>query len=394
MAVNESLDAFQRMAYGPHQVIYDIYLFAKFLLIVEVCILDLISSCCRRFSCCRRSNMFVTIITKGYYLSQKFKVFFVKILFGPKEGIVERFSDTYKKDDVDNHGNTRLFLHGEEIGYTQMSVLSFLILIFALLAAVTACDHYFLDLSFICSEQPDVSCFPVAIYSPSDDLITYAQKHKITNCSYWTSEEWSGLVTFECFRWVYDSKGAISAVGGLLSLFLITMKILSSSLLACLSWMIKKCRHRSKQNKKRDLESGNSHPDDYSSVIKCYLIIRMIVTMVAAAIEFLFGGILLKFIAVAESGVNGKVVTFFYYHGCQLLLIFGIFSSLLLLPLELYATAGERRPSTTSPTERTPLLSSSQRARGGNQPVRPQSASERSCTTVIKHSTNKWQTRL
>ena len=388
--VIESLNDFAMIAYYPHLYVYLFYLINKWCVLlclgkrtipqginyntyIVTSLFSLMSCCCFCFCCCCccccKPNLLRSAAQIFFRSSEQLNRFLIKLLFGPKEGMVERFAGTYKKDDVDGNGITRLFFHGKEIGLRDVSKLSLLILTFGLLAAVTAWDTYFLDKSFICTERPDINCFPVS-YSDfvNSTNLTNAQKHRITNCSYWTSEEMSGLVTFQCFRWVFDSKSTISAIGGLLTLFVITVRILSSSSLACLSWMIQKCSRRSRHN--RHPEVGEFHQVDYSKSIKYLGKIRKLIVIPIAVFEGLFGTTLVILTFLAETGINDNVISFFYTYGSQLLLIFGIFTTFLLLPLEEYAIAGEVEPSIDNHTERTPLLLSNQPARGGSQSAR------------------------
>ena len=57
------------------------------------------------------------------------------------------------------------------------------------------------------------------------------------------------------FQWVFDSKGVVSDVGGLLAMFLITMKIASSGALTSLNWTIRKCSQRKHERRE---EEGNT----------------------------------------------------------------------------------------------------------------------------------------
>ena len=271
-----------------------------------------------------------------YYLSQKFNRFLVKILFGPKEGVVERFP-VYKKDEKDKYGIPKLYIRNKELSHNEISILAVLIMTFGLLAAITAWDSYFLDESFTCTEKPGISCFPLTIdtVANSDLNLADAQNQRITNCSYWDNKNVSSRVTFICFEWIFDSKGVISDVGGLLTMFLITIKIVSSGSLTCLNWAIKRSIEGEKE--------GNT-----GRVIFYFRILRHLAVSLAALLELIIVlGVAHMFAEILDTDsklISNNFFIFFFKHGKQILLIFGIFSTLLLLPLEEYALAEEPSP--------------------------------------------------
>jgi hypothetical protein len=340
MAIFESLLAFQSIAYMPHLIVYEWYLMIKYtLLFVELraganstkdlagyifvfwgMVLTCICCCFCCCNCCFQKD-WVSSSLKGFYqIIQKLNRFLIKILLGPKEGILERFA-IYQEDKVDGKDNPRIFLRNKELTYREVSVLAILIASFGLLAAITAWDSFFLDTSYVCSVKPGVHCFPIALDFDADEEfnITDAQEQRITNCSYWTSENVSSRVTFSCFQWALDTKAVVSDVGGLLAMFVLTMKIAVSGSLAFLKWAGKKYTPK--------MEDGNI---DYTTTIKRYQYRRIFFIVLVGLIEILTGCTLVVL-------TYQKNNDFFYEHGNQFLLVIGIFSSLLLLPLEKYA---------------------------------------------------------
>ena len=358
MAMIESLLDFQFIAFVPHLFLYEFYLFFKYMIIFAetrqtsstsflTLSLGLLATCCCCFCCCcnccfRKKGYFGSTVKKLYNLSQKLNRFLVKVLFGPKEGIVERFP-IYKKDIEDDDGIPILYIRNMKLSQREISLLAVLIMAFGLLAAITAWDSYFLDETYLCSEKSDVSCFPVAIdvnaYDEDEFNITDAQTHRITDCSYWLSENVSSQVTFICFQWVFDSKAVISDVGGLLTMFLITMKITSSGSLAFLNWAIMKC-----SKKKSDGEEVNK--DAIETAKKIFRVLRHSCVYLSVILEMTLGIALIIITSIAAVKHDSKLINFFYEHGNQLLLVFGIFNTLLFLPLEEYAMAEEMSTST------------------------------------------------
>lgn len=109
-----------------------------------------------------------------------------------------------------------------------------LIVSFLFLAGVTAWDVFFLEETYICSQESSIYCFPLDIDDAAVDFeinFTEAQEHRITNCSFWESEELSGRVTFLCFHWVLNSKAVLSMVSGLLTIFVLSVKVLGAALI-------------------------------------------------------------------------------------------------------------------------------------------------------------------
>lgn len=230
MAIIESLSCFVFVAYFPHILLYEFYLAFKYIILgLELYVgsrsydnasrvstwVGMIFTCCCCVCCCRQVPY-----EKFYIFMQNLNRFLVKILFGPKEGVVGRFAE-YKKDEKDENGNSKLYLRNKELNYREISHFGLLIATFGLLSLVTAWDSYFLKESFVCTEQPDVNCFPIPIDDDAieDFNLSDAQKQRIEDCTYWVSENVSDRVTFQCFQWVYDLKGVTSDVGGLLTIF-------------------------------------------------------------------------------------------------------------------------------------------------------------------------------
>ena len=273
---------------------------------------------------------------KLYHLSQKLNRFFVKVLFGPKEGIVERFT-VYKKDEEDDDGMPILYIRNVKLSQREVSSLAILIMTFGLLAAITAWDSYFLNESYLCSEEPEIYCFPVprALGRDAYDALNLSRfnEYRIYNCSYWMSNNVSSRIAFLCFQWVFDSKAAISDVGGLLTMFLITMKITSSGSLTFLNWAIKQCSKKLSQGEVKEIH--------LQKAVKIFKNGRNIAAGVTTFLELSFGFILILITSFAASRNDIKPITFFYRHGNEMLLVFGIFSTLLFLPLEKYAMAEE-----------------------------------------------------
>ena len=260
-------------------------------------------------------------------LSAKPNRFLVNVFFGHKEGVVERFA-IYKKDEEDSEGVPTLYIRNANMNHRDVSILTLLIMSFGLLSAITAWDTFCLKKSHVCTENPEISCFPVAanIYANNSDLnLTNAQEKPIDDCSLWNSEARANRVKFVCFQLEYDAMGAISDVGGLLSIFMLALKISSSGSLVVIDWAF---------NKKKYLEKT---PAD-KKIVKRFYCLRIMTVILVAITEI---GLCIVIIALSTILLKGThegntLMVAFYSHGHQLLLVVGICSMFLLLPLEDY----------------------------------------------------------
>ena len=165
----------------------------------------------------------VASFRKTRIFSAKLMHFVVATLFGSGE---ERYltRDKAKKLKPPANAIPKLYILNMELSSCEVSHLALLIFTFFLLADITSWDLFFLDESHVCSESPNVHCFPL----PKDPLlglttdgmevgVDFSEIHKqrITNCSFWNSDSISSQVTFICFHWVFNSEATISAFGGL-----------------------------------------------------------------------------------------------------------------------------------------------------------------------------------
>ena len=163
----------------------------------------------------------------------KFESFLVKSLLGLKEAVVGRFP-TYKKDIVDKTDVPVLYIRNYKLSHFDVSMLALSIYIFGMLAGLSAWQIYFIEQSRICSDDVSISCFPVAKHPDAEEILNISTDMRITNCSFWNSENVSDLVDFRCFRWALNTNGVVAQVGGLLTIFILTMRI---ALAASLTFM-------------------------------------------------------------------------------------------------------------------------------------------------------------
>ena len=139
--------------------------------------------------------------------------------------MVKRFN-TYKDDEYID-GIPTLYIHNKRLTPGEISVLALLIITFLLLILITAFDLFFINIAYVCTSNPGIYCFV------TDLNIT---NKRITDCQHWNESE----VTIVCFQWAYNSKATIAAVGGLLTFFQYTVRIIEISI-ALNGFLSKKC---------------------------------------------------------------------------------------------------------------------------------------------------------
>ena len=298
-----------------------------------------------------------SIKEKTYTILAKFSHFCVNMLFGPKVGIVDR-ADNYKKGIKDEKGISKLFIRNIKLSDTEVSHLSILIFIFCLLAGITAWDVYFLEETYACSDDPGINCYPVAVNDSADNTdldLDEAQEHPITDCSFWNSEGVSSRVSIKCFRWIYNSKAVASSVGGLLSIFLLSVKVILTLLIWICEVIIEKFL---------SIEEIGDKAEKVRKATRLIRIIRIVISVFTSLIELAIG-VGLVFVHKHDKGdYTNKFIRLFYSYGNQLLLAAAIVSVILLLPIEEYAARGyldeeipnNRENIEVNNSERMPLL--------------------------------------
>ena len=242
---------------------------------------------------------------------------------------MRRFN-TYKDDEYIN-GLPTLYIRNKRLTLGEINILGLLIITFFLLILITAFDLFFIKITYVCTDDPGIYCFVT-------DVNTTNQR--ITDCQYWSNESEFIII---CFQWVYNSKATIAAVGGFITFFQYTVRIIAGILIALSGFLAKKC-------------CG-----------KCTLkILRLCLATIVAGIEIVFASILLPLSFASRAYSKDNIITaFFIKYGNQLLLLGGILGTCLFLSLEEYASSIEQQPilrehqthyGSTSTTEQQPNI--------------------------------------
>ena len=241
-------------------------------------------------------------------------------LFGGPLGIVERHKDAYRKDELDEKKIPTLYIRNKKLSHGDILVLSVLIISFGVLTLISAVNLSLLRVTHVCSEDPHIDCYAELIDGANDTIVTSFNisidtSEPLSDCSFWNSEGVSSQVTFTCFQFVVNIEAFIAAVGGLLQVFLITMKVLTGIFLT-----LNECC------------SSESCDNSIRNFFRC----------IAALFATLFEVILaITCIVLVQKGTinmdNPLLLKYFSIYASDFLIFFGVFATLLWLPWEDYA---------------------------------------------------------
>lgn len=211
---------------GINFILYATYSFVKIALLIQLLLLqkcygDGIPPCCFKPFSVMRS--------------------LVSLVFGAPLGVVQRNENEYKPDGVDTRNNVpiaTLYIRQTQLSYRDIELLTVVIVTFVIIALSSSLNASLVKVTRICSEDPNIFCYPEAI-DPNDDIrnnITHGEV--ITDCAFWNSEGVSSRVTFICFRYMLSFGIFFAVFGGLLAVFTFTMKFAAGALL----FLAEKCK--------------------------------------------------------------------------------------------------------------------------------------------------------
>ena len=158
-------------------------------------------------------------------------------------------SDTTRSDTTKNKNNA--YINGVSIQNKDVPVFSILLLCYILLISLIMYSTYLLDISFTCTEDPAIYCFPQLLGEddPDNPIITAEMRDtKITDCSVWTNSNVSDKVGFNCYRYGFNGQEALAVGGGLLAIFTIGTRMIVSIMIyfyqSCDECTGKKCEEK------------------------------------------------------------------------------------------------------------------------------------------------------
>ena len=195
-------------------------------------------------------------------------------------------------------------------------------------------DFHLKNHNYGCTEDPDIHCFPLAI-PPTTNLdlnISRNATPEITNCSMWTTGDISPYVTFRCFKCVNDLQIALAALGGLLSIFKIAIKLVFALLLFI--------------TRKSIIKNEQQFPSEKRK--KCFKCLRICIALLLAAAESSFGIVIgvayaKHWLSIGTLADHKSTLYKVFEILNEPLVVIGVVTTALLLPLENYATiSGEQ----------------------------------------------------
>ena len=248
-------------------------------------------------------------------------------LFGGPLGILERL-DKYEEDDTDDNDIPTLHIRKKKISYGSIMLLFMLIVGFGILALSSASNLALIQVTHICSEDPDIDCYPQLIRGANETIIdlyniTIDISQPLQDCFFFNSEVVSTQITFDCFKFVYNTDIFLAAFGGFMTLFMTTMKLTAGFLLwinECSICCIGCCTM-------------------FKKVLRILFAAIAILVEVVLAIACMTFGIMGSALADIES--NSLILRFIAMHAVEILIGSGIIATLLLLPWERYVDEDE-----------------------------------------------------
>ena len=129
-------------------------------------------------------------------------------------------------NEVANKGTKELYIRGNKLETNEVLVLAAVTVPFLIAIVTTFWDRFSLEETYSCTEDPQIYCFPLAIPpTTNQDLNISHSTPKISDCSKWVTSDISANVTFRCFKCVNNLQDAFAALGGLLSIFKVAIKM-------------------------------------------------------------------------------------------------------------------------------------------------------------------------
>ena len=337
-----SLRDFRLFSGFPHVLVYIFYLFIKYCTLFYL-IISLVRQRKRKGRSRtgleprppKKSNCWSKNVIRHFMY---FSRWLVKLIFGGEDGIVSKQGEYTPDDEKDENDIPTLYIRLIPLVYREIIVLFLLIVCFGLLALVTLWDMFWLKLTTVCTEDTDIHCFPIAIDPNSTDGLNITDEMPIVDCSIWQGGDVSALVRFNCYQFVYDFEGSFGAVGGLLAIFVIAMRIAASITYSITRCLLIFCCSRNKFT---------------------FWVFRILLSLMFIFFD-LYATALLVLVAVDTIGgdnatlltlsslVGGTFATFIVNHGNQVLLIIGIIGSSLLLPFEEFVEVEELKKKDTN----------------------------------------------
>ena len=215
----------------------------------------------------------------------------------------------------------KICLHDTKVMSRSAQIMVFYVLIFGsvVLALGSALDLTLFSPSRICTEDPNIDCYPQRISGASATTnltMPIDISEPILDCSYWDSEGVSSQITFFCFQNNYFNFERFMAItGGLLAFAFIALNVSIGFLLRITQSIMSKI---------------TSVP---------ILVVRVTAIILAIIVELVLALVCLGMAGSRKSvdAVNDESdVAFLTMHASEILVVVGIVATLLWLPWEEY----------------------------------------------------------
>lgn len=288
--------------------------------------------CC---NCCRRKpGTWSTALAYYINLVTRINCYFVKLLLGPA-AIVSRKSAMYKKEDVDKYGVSKLYLRNKALSHREVSAFAVITFTFGLIVLVAVWNQVLTEsITSICTVEVGTSCYPLLSDNSSTADFAVPTDQPIDDCSYWYSENISTYVEgFRCFQLRFEFIAVLSRFGGLLSLMLLVLRITFSLALAVVDSIF--------ENFLQSLDDKQCwyKTTKLNSLIAIVKTGRIILAFITYMVEILS-------ITIIQRGLISSPN---FQIGFEVVLVIGLFTSCLLLPLEEYSLAQDHAGSGVTP---------------------------------------------
>ena len=240
----------------------------------------------------------------------------VLLIFG-KQLAVKQFeaTDSNKVHDFN--------LRKNKLSYGATMVLFVLIASFVILAIGSALDLALLTVTHICSEDPQIDCFPQLIPGAnSTGLPTIDTSQPTEDCTIWDRFNASDGVTFVCYEYEFNVELFLAIFGGLLAFFIYTVK----TVIALMMFLSVCC-----------LGGFESDSKGEKGCKRCLYAQRIVVAVLVSIVEIALAILCLVLGATGtniDNTYDSPGLIFLSMHSSELLVVFGILATLLWIPWE------------------------------------------------------------
>lgn len=237
-------------------------------------------------------------------------------------------SAMYKKEDVDKYGVSKLYLRNKALSHREISAFAVITFTFGLIVLVAVWSLVLQETTVSsCIVEAGSSCFPLLSDDSTTVNITMPTNLPVSDCSYWNSPNVTNYVEgYRCFLLKFDLFLVLSRFGGLLSIMLLGLRITFSLALAIIDTFF---------------ETFIQSPDEKQCWYKTKKMNTLLAVVKTGRIMFAF---ITYFIEIGminiiqyrfTSSPNVQI-------GFEFVLIVGLLTASLLLPLEEYSLAQDQ----------------------------------------------------